>query len=117
MIKRYTRLALFKSKNAPQEANSKDYYYDMVANVEGDNNDKTYAAKFWLKQSGSGLMYLSGETKKTYINDAGAVSDGYVIVSNRELDALEKEVMFSREKAPSAPTAPEVRGQGMADVA
>lgn len=114
MIKRYTRLALFKSKNAPPEANSKDYYYDMVANTEGDKNDKAYTAKFWLKQADSGFMYLSGETKKPYTNDVGATFDGYVLVSIKELDALEKEAMFSREKALSAS---EVRGQGMADVA
>lgn len=89
-ITRYTNLALFKSKDAPSEANQKLPYFEMTAKVK-DTDTKIYPAKFWYKQSESGLNYFSGNMAepRTY---EGKEYDGYVIVSIKELDALEAKV-------------------------
>lgn len=91
MIKRYTNIALFKSKVAPSEPNMKDPYYELTAKIKG-TDDKIYAGKFWFKKSESGLNYFSGELQKPYESQAGAHYDGYVLVSVKELDRLEAEL-------------------------
>lgn len=90
-ITRYTSLALFKSKDAPEKANEKNPYYDLSAKENKDATVKIYPGKFWFKQTESGLNYFSGSMSEARTWE-GKTYEGYVIVSVKELDALEEKV-------------------------
>ena len=87
-ITRYTNLALFKTKDAPAEANQNTPYYELVAKENKDAQTKVYPAKFWFKQTDKGLNYFSGSMAEVRTYE-GKDYEGYVIVSVKELDALE----------------------------
>lgn len=88
-ITRYTNIALFKNKDAPAEANQKLPYFEMSAKENKDATTKVYPAKFWFKKSESGVNYFSGSMSEARTYE-GKDYDGYVIVSVKELNALEE---------------------------
>lgn len=98
MIKRYNTITLFKSKDAPSEANMNQPYYDLVAKENKDSETKVYPAKFWFKQSEKGLNYFSGNMSETR-NYEGKHYSGYTIVSTDELNALEEKLRLLEQKA------------------
>lgn len=103
-ITRYTNLALFKTDNAPTEPNQKLPYYELIAKENKDATTKVFPGKFWFKQTEKGLNYFSGSMAEARTYE-GKEYDGYVIVSVKELNALEE-----------ASNRPTVEGKGMEDI-
>lgn len=104
MIKRYNTITLFKSKDAPSEANMNQPYYDLVAKENKESEEKVYPGKFWYNQAKSGLLYFSGQMNEKYQQKSG-----YTIVSTDELDALEAKLLILEQKA----TEPTVKPSGI----
>lgn len=100
-ITRYTALALFKTDNAPTEPNQKLPYYELVAKENKDSEVKVYPAKLWFNESEKGVKYFKGSMAEARTYE-GKDYEGYVIVSVKELNAL--------EEASSRPT---VEGKGI----
>jgi len=90
-ITRYTNIALFKTKDAPSEANQNKPYFEMSAKENKESTTKVYPAKFWFKKSESGVNYFSGSMAEVRTYE-GKDYEGYVIVSVKELDALEASI-------------------------